>query len=109
MSNNKQNISKDNDDEIIKQLTPMIKDLEKDLENVNDIKIKPPSADELTKFLNLIKNMPRNSINDLIDNLDKLDVINPNKNEFHTCTKKNMIQYYFKKYKKQQQKHLKKN
>ena len=61
-----------------------------DLANIDDIKIKDIPVEDLTKFLNFIKTMKREAINNLIIRLGKTNTINPNKNEFYTCTQKNI-------------------
>ena len=63
------------------------------LSNIDDIKIKNIPIEDLTKFLNFLKTIKRDEINNLIIGLGKTDTINPNKNEFYTCTKKNMEQH----------------
>ena len=70
--------------------------------NVDDIRIKTPPTEELTKFITLIKTMPRDKINELIHGLGKLNVVNPNQNEFTTCTKKNIKRYFIRKHNRQQ-------
>jgi len=96
--NNNETIPTHNDDEIINQMAAQIKDPG----NVNDIRLQSKTVEEQLKYINAIKSMPRYEINKLLIGLGKACGINPNENEFHTCSKKGMAQYYLKKYKQQQ-------